>query len=292
MKPFIYDNIYKYLECFFVYFQLVIKRGKRGYGFSVTGSSPACVRRVEDGSVAWRAGLRVDDAVIRINGQNVSRSIADSVAKIVRQSEKQIIMDIQRENMDYQKQTDKLSARKPLGTISEEDNIQENSWCGTDDLLLKGDFDLHSISNDSAMDVSHDMSHDQLINIGQWQAPRSPEASLPSIRIRFQDLTQAEQDRQAVVQNLLRLEQDFIKQMQFSIHRYSNPLRHKFVSPSEHLTLFQNIEKLISISEYHVYKLQEESIRYSDVKDSTETFIDMVGCIYLPKVRYQSDKYT
>ena len=239
--------------------------------------------------MAWEAGLRVDDSVIRINGQNVSRSIADSVAKIVRQSEKQIIMDIQRENMDYQKQTDLLSARKPLGTISEEDNIQENNWCGTDALLLKGDFDLHSISNDSAMDMSHDMSHDvshdQFIDIGQWQAPRSPEVSLPSFQIRFQDLTQAEQDRQAVVQNLLRLEQDFIKQMQFGIHRYSNPLRHKFVSSSEHLTLFQNIEKLISISEYHVYKLQEESIRYSDVKDSTETFIDMVGCIYMPKVR-------
>jgi len=36
------------------------------------------------GSSAAQAGLRMNDCIIRLNGQNVSRSTADSVARIVR----------------------------------------------------------------------------------------------------------------------------------------------------------------------------------------------------------------
>jgi len=51
------------------------------------------------------------------------------------------------------------------------------------------------------------------------------------------------------------------------------------------VSLFQNVEKLISISEYHIQKLKEENISYSDVKNP-ELYIDTVGSTYLSKVKY------
>ncbi|KAK2167897.1 hypothetical protein LSH36_22g00005 [Paralvinella palmiformis] len=272
---------------------VVIKRGKRGYGFSVTGSSPATVRRVEDGSAADQAGLHVGDAVIRINGQNVSRSIADSVAKIVRQSEKQIILDLQRDGVTNKPGNDdtvcKLLQRKPLATINEDENFEKVNQESI--LSSKNDLERQSLlsSEDSAMDVSHDLTHDHLIVIGEWDWQRSPKMALPSFSIFSRDLTEKERERQAAIQKLVRCEQQFVGLMQFGIQRYSNPLRHKFVSPAEHGTLFQNVEKLVSISEYHVYKLKEDSIGYADVKDPDEMFIDIVGCTYLPKLLMMSE---
>jgi hypothetical protein len=148
-----------------------------------------------------------------------------------------------------------------------------------------GSMDMsHDSSHDSSRDSSHDSSHDRLIDLGDWEFPRSSKSSFPSIQISFDELSEQEQDRQTAIRTLLACEEDFVKQVEFGNERYSSPLRHKFVSPAEHLTLFQNIHKLLCISEYHVHKLREESDNYSDVKDSTQMFIDIVGSIYLPKV--------
>ena len=244
-----------------------MKRAARGYGFSLTGSSPVCVRRVEEGSSAWQAGLRVDDAVIRINGQNVSKSIADSVAKIVRQSEKQIIMDIHRETSEVKGEgQDAMSSPTHSGVILREEKRQTPPSCDT-----------------SSADLSSDISSDLFIDIGEWEPPRLHKSNSP-VQINFQELSEEEQNQQTAIQELIHLEQDFIKQMEFGLQRYSKPLRHKFVSPTEHSTLFQNMEKLISISEYHVHKLHEDSISYSDVKDEGIMFTESIGSTYVLKV--------
>jgi len=64
--------------------QLVIARGRTGYGFTVTGSCPVKVGSVRVWSAAHEGGLQEGDFIVRINGLNVSRSSVESVAKIVR----------------------------------------------------------------------------------------------------------------------------------------------------------------------------------------------------------------
>ena len=251
--------------------QMVINRGQHGYGFSVTGSSPASVRRVEDGSAACLAGLRVRDAVIRINGHSVSKSMADSVAKIVRQSEKQIILDIVRSEAKTEDQ--KVTTTALLA--------DEKTW--------RADFDRQSLlsasSDDCSLDLSHDTSRDLFVDLsGDWQPSRLPIMHSSPIENRFRELSVDEQDRQNLIHGLVELEQEFVDLMHFGLERYSNPLRHEFVSPTEHVTLFQNVEKLISISEYHVYKLADGNTSYSDVTGSSDKFINIIGSIYLPKV--------
>ena len=62
----------------------MLKKGKSGYGFTVSGNSPVKVCRVDPGSAAEAAGLKPDDCIVRIDGLNVSRSTADSVARIIK----------------------------------------------------------------------------------------------------------------------------------------------------------------------------------------------------------------
>lgn len=94
---------------------LLIRRGPLGYGFSLTGCSPVRICSVMPGSFAEEAGLLKDDCVVRVNGMNVSRSSADSIARIVRHSSHKIILEVQRpRNVDTSVQ--QRSQRKPLSS--------------------------------------------------------------------------------------------------------------------------------------------------------------------------------
>lgn len=55
-----------------------------GFGFQLHGQCPAVVSQVLEGSAAEAAGLQRGDLVERVNGRNVSRSAADSIAEIIR----------------------------------------------------------------------------------------------------------------------------------------------------------------------------------------------------------------
>lgn len=61
-----------------------MNRGKHGFGFSVAESCPVKVGRVDGVSPAQMAGILTDDVIIRVNGLNVSRSTAVSVAKLMK----------------------------------------------------------------------------------------------------------------------------------------------------------------------------------------------------------------
>ena len=68
-----------------VYFQLLIHRnGTDGYGFTVTGSAPTWVCKVESGSAADMAGLSNLDNIVAIDGIDVSSASSKIVAKIIK----------------------------------------------------------------------------------------------------------------------------------------------------------------------------------------------------------------
>lgn len=55
-----------------------------GFGFTVIGSCPVKIGRIDSISRAEEAGLQQGDIVIRVNGQNVSRSTSVSVARCIK----------------------------------------------------------------------------------------------------------------------------------------------------------------------------------------------------------------
>ena len=62
----------------------MIHRGRSGFGFSISGECPVTVCRVDDGSLAALSGLRVNDTVLGVDGQNVASAASETVAALVR----------------------------------------------------------------------------------------------------------------------------------------------------------------------------------------------------------------
>ena len=80
-KAFWYVSEYHFLS---FYKQLLVKRGRSGFGFSMIRSGNVKVSEVEQGSHAQHSGLQVGDKVIRVNGHNVTKSSVDNVAKLIK----------------------------------------------------------------------------------------------------------------------------------------------------------------------------------------------------------------
>lgn len=87
-------------------------------------------------------------------------------------------------------------------------------------------------------------------------------------------------------EKLLNLEEKFIELMQKGVQQYSRPLRHcLMISPIQHHTLFQNIEKILAISEYQLNQL---------ISQDDSTLINMfftVGKLYDNKLRMSCEAF-
>lgn len=75
---------------------VVMKRGPGGYGFNLHGErnvqAGQTISAVDDGSEAQRAGLRVGDKVVEVNGLNVEKMSHSDVVKRIKMNEKEVSM--------------------------------------------------------------------------------------------------------------------------------------------------------------------------------------------------------
>lgn len=99
------------------------------------------------------------------------------------------------------------------------------------------------------------------------------------------DMTQDESQRQAAIEAVAECEDDFVNLMHCGIQMFSRPLRHFILSSSQHAAIFQNVEKLVAISEYLLKELQESETDFTSV---TESLTSNLGAIFMPKVRHQN----
>ncbi|KAI0227526.1 hypothetical protein LSAT2_021994 [Lamellibrachia satsuma] len=282
---------------------IVITRGQGGFAFSIAGNNPVRVSRVDMGSQADIAGLKSGDYIVRINGQNISRSTANSVAKIVRHSPEQIILDIQRpygskviprslsSASTSENESDKENCAPvqylhvPLpwqrlsdnGALSWQPNKEESSWQQDEKRgsVCSSLEEMKMTRTEDAMEVSS-----------------STDTSLPSSNDKWSLGSLAELQCDFAHQRVLACESKFVEVMQSGIQRYSRPLRHRVISHSEHATLFQNVEKLVAISEFLVRSLQAQSHQTlgSDGLDCEAEHMDL-GNMYQSKVSMMTAAY-
>jgi hypothetical protein len=106
------------------------------YGFTLSNSCPCQVSKVGLNSIAHRSGLRCGDFISRVNKVNVSRASCESVAKMIKQSRGDLVLEVYREPQNdqddvednynyYQVFCPNIPPSKPI-------NIQENK----DDVLM------------------------------------------------------------------------------------------------------------------------------------------------------------
>ncbi|XP_063889548.1 rho guanine nucleotide exchange factor 11-like isoform X1 [Scylla paramamosain] len=74
---------------------VVIHRGERGYGFTVSGESPVIVQDVKDGGPAAQAGVRKGDSIIEVNGAIVSQINHKEVVQIIKSANQCVKLTLQ-----------------------------------------------------------------------------------------------------------------------------------------------------------------------------------------------------
>ena len=87
-------------------------------------------------------------------------------------------------------------------------------------------------------------------------------------------------------ENLLSIEEAFIEMMQKGVQQYSRPLRHcMMIMPKQHHVMFQNIEKILAISEYQLNQLVSQD-------DSTLLgMFNTIGKLYENKMRMSCEAF-
>ncbi|XP_030634984.1 regulator of G-protein signaling 12 [Chanos chanos] len=70
--------------------QVVVVRGKSGYGFTMSGQGPCVLCGVLKGSPADDAGLRPGDCILTVNDTDVSEASHEAVAKLIGMSSEQL----------------------------------------------------------------------------------------------------------------------------------------------------------------------------------------------------------
>ncbi len=59
-----------------------LSRGQSGYGLTLSGQAPCVLSCVLRSSPAFRAGLKIGDSVVAVNGTNVSKASHDQVVQV------------------------------------------------------------------------------------------------------------------------------------------------------------------------------------------------------------------
>ena len=98
--------------------------------------------------------------------------------------------------------------------------------------------------------------------------------------------TQKKQDffHMKAFEGILNLEEKFIESLQRGVQQYSRPLRHCImISSAQHQTLFQNIEKILAISEYQLNQLISNGDR------SLLNLLNIIEKLYRNKLRMFSE---
>ncbi|XP_045190793.2 uncharacterized protein LOC123547608 [Mercenaria mercenaria] len=224
--------------------ELTIYRSQYGgFGFTVVDSCPVKIGRVDGSSNAQEAGLQKGDLVIRVNGQNVSRSTSVSVARCIKKSNSRVQLEVQRPGHYTTPTPLRTSAVKSSSEESGNTSVQEFTICDDRTALLNS-------------------------------------------------ATSVDTRRQAALHRLLCLEENFVDFMNTGIQKFSRPLRHCVLTSTQHATLFQNIEKIVCMSQYQVHQILDNLPSYtpSDNDDTDNSFVgesdltSAVAMIYLSKL--------
>ncbi|CAF2778792.1 unnamed protein product [Rotaria sp. Silwood2] len=63
---------------------VIIQRDRYGYGLTVSGDNPVFVLSVREGGAAHRAGININDQIIKVNGTRVTHCTHVDVVNLIK----------------------------------------------------------------------------------------------------------------------------------------------------------------------------------------------------------------
>ncbi len=187
-------------------------------------------------------------------------------------------------------QTLSSDAYDQSGHFSLTDNKQNMSRFRDNSMMTT----VENISRDTGLQLSTKDFEVSNINITKCEKQNTTKPSMSSYSTVL--CSTLEDEEQSVfspniwqhMQHLLKMEEGYGSQMKYGAQTYSHPLRHRILTSGQHKILFQNVDKLVAISKFHLKRFREIC---QNTADSTLCEENSLGAIYQAQLRLMCDAY-
>jgi len=258
------------------------------HDFSINGYCPSYVCNLNLTSNSYKYGLRNDDFIIKINDINCCRATLKSIQKLINKTQttinqqKYLVLTVYRRKQQLEQKEEEEVAIEcnkiknenkkfkfsslfksaiPKSCIKTE---QLNSTIGSiqqqqQQLYYQLEKPIEQTSSTSTSSSSSSISIDTILEttnsyscydltISEKYQPTSSSSS-----------SSIDQKRTNLIGNLIDQEIDFVNYLSNGVSTFSRPLRGFFIRQQDYFILFQNIEKILVISENFLKSMQKWS---------------------------------
>lgn len=265
------------------------KDSSKGYGFTVAGYCPCHVQNIIDNSIAGRAGLQQSDLIIKINNVNCQRATLKSVLSLIKNSTSDLFLTVNRPTgFNKSRNCSKLIAQS-TSTVKKSKKtsyfgklFRPSKWlsCAAPITMTKINscstirsahatnqtLNQTTYSKPSAKETSQDTGYDTLsahddsndytietvtdtINSYSDCDLTVAQRSMKDFNIKVKVENTFNEERTQLIGDLIEMEANFVSFLSMSVATLARPLRGFFMQQKDYFTLFQNIEKILIISE-------------------------------------------
>ncbi|GAB0094975.1 hypothetical protein DMENIID0001_103010 [Sergentomyia squamirostris] len=232
----------------------------RGFGFSIVWTHPPRVEKVEAGQSAERAGIWPGDYVIFVDKHNVVTMPEVDILNLIRSQGNSLTLEIFRRAAAQPQRaslvthtTPSTSHQTPVHVHSHVSDISSHQQNGPQLQRLSSGTQLAGTRSSIACSNASISAETTKRRLHLPQVTFSKESILPQ---------SGDDQRRRYLYQLISREQHFVNALQFGMQRFTSPLRERkdLISPSDHRTLFQNIDELQRISEDILEQLVQDDI--------------------------------
>jgi hypothetical protein len=275
------------------------------YGFTVAGYCPCHVEEIQENSIAFQAGLKKSDLIVKINNVNCCRATLKTTLNLIKSSStsgSSTLLTV------YRLADNKviLSQKCKNQNITKEKKIKQrlfsklSTWwrfqsCSTTSSSTDNDsksFYIHSKSSSSEMLNCGDTGYDSLSrqnssvlkfqninenNTFQTVTDTTNNYSDYDLTIEESKQMKLSEFKTHLIGNLIKMEDNFVSYLNNAVSTFVRPLRGFFMKQQDYFCLFQNIEKILVIS--------ENFLRSMD-KWSAYDLYTRIGQLYTQKVSF------
>ena len=289
------------------------------FGLVIAGYCPCYIESVQENSIAFKAGLRRSDLIMKINNTNCCRATLKTILNLIKSSSTLHLTvyrlsgnktlkqsschqsEVQKEKKNKKNILNKLSnwwkfqPCSSTGTSSETNQNETNSfYCAsiamktaTQSTLNCSDTGYESLSRQCSSDLQKNQTNEDEFTIEtvtnttnsysdyDYTIDHHEEKIITKQTITIDDKLNESKTR--LIGNLIKMEDKFVSYLNNAVSTLVRPLRGFFMKQQDYFCLFQNIEKILVIS--------ENFLRSMD-KWSAFDLYTRIGQLYTQKVIY------
>uniref|UniRef100_A0A1B0C9I8 Putative guanine nucleotide exchange factor n=1 Tax=Lutzomyia longipalpis TaxID=7200 RepID=A0A1B0C9I8_LUTLO len=257
----------------------------RGFGFSIVWTHPPRVEKVESGQCAERAGIWPGDYVIFVDKHNVVTMPEVDILNLIRSQGNSLTLEIFRRPAQQQRgnvathTTPSTSHQTPVHVHSQASDTPSHHQNGPQLQRLSSGTQLAGTRSSIACSNASISAETTKRRLHLPQVTFSKESILPQ---------SGDDQRRRYLYQLISREQHFVNALQFGMQRFTSPLRERkdLISPSDHRTLFQNIDELQRISEDILEQLVQDDMEPQAVNYASRVYMSKTTAICVAYKKY------